>query len=154
MWMLLVRYTYHTCTSGPTLTQTSWAWYRYASSHSVNSHQSMPSLSNLRTCPILSTHPSTHRLGTHHNQVTHHRPQDTEHSQATHHKEGGTLLTLRQGIHKLEVIHPPIQVIPQEVEATHLILQQLSQQLPDQEQLLASVQNTSRQVSSLPWRTR
>merc|ERR1711936_137388 len=100
----------------------------------------MPSLSNLRTCPILSTHPSTLRVvGTHHNLVT-------------HHKQGGTLLTLPQGIHKLEVIHPPIQGIPQEVEVTHLILQQLRQQLLDQGQLPASVPSTSRQVSSLLWR--
>jgi len=154
MWMLLERYICHTYTSGLTQTQTYWVLSRYVSSHSVSNHQSTPSLSNLRTCPIPYTHPSIPQQGTHHNQVTHLRPLAMGHSLGTRHKEGGTLHTQLQDILKQEVIRHQIQGIHLEEEVTHLILHQLSLALPDQEQLQASARSTSRQVSSLLSRTR
>merc|ERR1719318_2230307 len=142
--MLQARSTCPTCMSGATLTQTYWAWYRFVSSPLVSSLLYMPSLSSLRTCPTPSTVPSTPRLGTLHSQGTHLSLLGTGLSL-------GTLHIQLQAILLLEDIHQPTLSILQEVEvATHHILQYPSLEEPDQEQPPASVQNTSRQASSLP----
>lgn len=156
MWMLQARFIFPTCMSGATLTQTYWAWYRFVSSPSVSSPLYMPSLSSLRTCPTLSTVPSTPRLGILHSQGTQLSLLGTGHSLGTlHSRPVGTLHIQLQAILLLEDIHQPILGILQEVGvAIHHILQYRSLEEPDQGQPPASVQNTSRQASSLLWRTR
>jgi len=156
MLMLQERSTCPTSTSGATRTPTCWGWCRFVLSPSVNSPRSMQSLNSLRTCPIHYTTLSSPRQGIRHSQGTLLRTLGTGHSQDTHHnKPLGTLLIQLQDILPLEDIHQHLtQGILQEVGATHHILQQPRLEQQDQEQLPASVQNTSRPASSLLWRTR